>query len=91
MRNPYKLAESLKNYTPSHHILLDAARLVVFQAEQLQSLARNRHHWKQKAEKQKPLTDEEILDIHDELLDEHGYPYDVLNLARAIEERHGIK
>ena len=31
--NPYKLSESLKNYVPSHHILIDAARTIVYQAE----------------------------------------------------------
>lgn len=41
--------------------------------------------------KLKPLTDEEILQIHDYILDHNGYPTDVINLARAIEERHGIK
>ena len=39
----------------------------------------------------KPLSDEEILDIFDYIIDENGYPTDVINLARAIEERHGIK
>ena len=39
----------------------------------------------------KPLSDEEILDIFDYIIDANGYPTDVINLAKAIEERHGIK
>jgi hypothetical protein len=48
--NPYRLSESLKNYVPTHHILIDAARTIVYQAERIQEISRNRYHWKLKAE-----------------------------------------
>jgi hypothetical protein len=45
-----KLAESLKNYEPSHPILIKASNTLIQQSEQIQKLTMNRFNWKSKAE-----------------------------------------
>lgn len=46
-----KIAKSLKNYEPSHPILIKASNMLNQQAIEIQMLKTNRHNWKIKAEK----------------------------------------
>jgi hypothetical protein len=48
--NITKLAESLKNYDPSHSILIKASNSLIQQQNHIQSLIINRFNWKKKAE-----------------------------------------
>ena len=86
--NAYELADDAKNIHTTIEALEFVQKAVPMLRQQADRIA--------ELEKQtKPLSDEEIMDIAEQsdyspIEIEMGYDYEI-RIARAIEERHGIK
>ena len=92
--NAYELAKQLEERHAPYED--DAANMLRQQADRIAELEKfNKAILKKGGYPHKPLSDEEIMDIAEQsdyspVEIEMGYDYEI-RIARAIEERHGIK
>ena len=87
--NAYELADELLR--DNTQLTVKAAYMLRQQADRIAELEKDLHmiqrHYDQLNTQTKPLSDEEI----DSIIYSVDWAYDPVLLARAIEERHGIK